>query len=163
MYRQGISIPSYRNIINGYVSVLTRPENAVYFFREVLGCGIQKRPPLQQHPDFALKKGLEHLGVVRDRFLAISDRFAGYQAQWSSVHVDFPLFQRLALPLQVGTAKFPGIKIQDTRMIRLMEILLHGGAQVAGWRATQIHQAVLSRFHLSANGYGAQSTPLSPA
>jgi hypothetical protein len=35
------------------------------------------------------------------------------------VHVDFPLLQRLALPIQVGTAKFPGIKIQDIRMIRL--------------------------------------------
>jgi hypothetical protein len=104
--------------------------------------------------DFGLKKGLEHLGAVRDRFLAITDRFAGYQAQWFNVHVDFPLFQRLALPLQLGTAKFPGIKIQDTRMIRLMEILLHGGAQMAGWRATQIHQAVLTCFHLSANGYG---------
>ena len=103
--------------------------------------------------DFGLKKGLEHLGAVRDRFLAITDRFAGYQAQWFNVHVDFPLLQRLALPIQVGKAKFPGIKIQDTRMIRLMEILLHGGAQVAGWRATQIHQAVLTSFHLSANRY----------
>src|ERR671924_2393774 len=44
--------------------------------------------------DFGLKKGLEHLGAVRDRFLAITDRFAGYQAQWFNVHVDFPLFQR---------------------------------------------------------------------
>jgi len=104
--------------------------------------------------DFGLKKGLEHLGAVRHKFLAITDRFAGYQAQWFNVHVDFPLFQRLALPLQLGTAKFPGIKIQDTRMIRLMEILLHGGAQVAGWRATQIHEAILTRFHLSAHRYG---------
>ncbi len=30
----------------------------------------------------------------------------------------------LALPITVGTAKFPGIKIHDTRMIRLMEVLL---------------------------------------
>ena len=104
--------------------------------------------------DFGLKKGLEHLGAVRDRFLDITDRFAAYQAQWSNVHVDFPLFQRLALPLQVGTAKFPGIKIQDTRMIRLMEILVHGGVQLAGWRAVQIHQAVLTSFHLSAKAYG---------
>jgi hypothetical protein len=55
--------------------------------------------------------------------------------------VDFPLFQRLALPIQVGTAKFPGIKIQDTRMIRLMEVFLHGGTRLAGWRATQVHQS----------------------
>ncbi len=68
--------------------------------------------------------------------------------------MDFPLFQRLALPIQVGTVKFPGIKIQDTRMIRLMEVFLHGGTRLAGWRATQIHQAILTSFHLSANRYG---------
>jgi hypothetical protein len=104
--------------------------------------------------DFKLKKGLDHLGAVREKFLAITDRFAQYQAQWFNVHVDFPLLQRLALPLQVGTTKFPGIKIQDTRMIRLMEVLVHGGAHVAGWRATQIHDAVRTCFHLSAHRYG---------
>jgi hypothetical protein len=104
--------------------------------------------------NFGLKKGLDHLAAVREKFLAITDRFAGYQAQWFNVHVDFPLFQRLALPIQVGTAKFPGIKIQDTRMIRLMEVFLHGGTRLAGWSATQVHQAILSSFQLSANHYG---------
>ena len=28
-----------RIVINGYLSALTRPENAVYFFREVVGVG----------------------------------------------------------------------------------------------------------------------------
>jgi hypothetical protein len=104
--------------------------------------------------NFGLKKGLDHLAAVREKFLAITDRFAGYQAQWFNVHVEFPLFQRLALPIQVGTAKFPGIKIQDTRMIRMMEVFLHGGTRLAGWSATQVHQAILSSFQLSANHYG---------
>ena len=30
--------------------------------------------------DFGLKKGLEHLDAVREKFLAITDRFAGLQA-----------------------------------------------------------------------------------
>jgi hypothetical protein len=106
--------------------------------------------------DFGLKKGLDHLPAVREHFLAITDRFAAYQAQWFNVHVDFPLLQRLARPIQVGTVKFSGIKIQDTRMIRLMEILLHGGTRLAGWRAAQIHQAILTSFHLSANHYELQ-------
>jgi hypothetical protein len=104
--------------------------------------------------DFRLKKGLEHLAAVREKFLAITDRFAGFQAQCLNVHVDFPLLQRLALPIQVGTAKYPGIKIQDTRMIRLMEVLLHGGTTLAGWTTAQIHDAVLTSFQLSAKGYG---------
>jgi hypothetical protein len=104
--------------------------------------------------DFRLKKGLEHLAAVREKFLAITDRFATFQAQCLNVHVEFPLLQRLALPITVGTAKFPGIKIHDTRMIRLMEMMLHGGTTVGGWTAKQIHDALLTAFKLSAAGYG---------
>jgi hypothetical protein len=71
-----------------------------------------------------------------------------------NVHVEFPLLQRLALPIPVGTAKFPGIKIHDTRMIRLMEILLHGGTTVGGWTARQIQDALLAAFQLSVARYG---------
>jgi hypothetical protein len=39
-------------------------------------------------------------------------------------------------------------------MIRLMEVLLHGGTTVGGWTAQQIHQAVLTTFELSAKTYG---------
>src|SRR5207248_5238210 len=60
--------------------------------------------------DFGLKKGLEHLAAVRQKFLLITDRFAAFQAQTLNVHVDFPLLQRLALPVIIGTARFPGIK-----------------------------------------------------
>jgi len=104
--------------------------------------------------DFGLKKGLDHLAPVRAKFLAVTDRFAAAQAQSLNVHVEFPLLQRIALPLTVGTAKLPGIKIHDTRMIRLMEILLHGGTRLAGWRSKQIHQAVLTAYHLSDKRYG---------
>ena len=104
--------------------------------------------------DFGLKKGLEHLDAVRQRFQTITDRFAGFQAQCLNVHVDFPLLQRLALPLTVGSVRYPGIKIHDARIIRLLEVLLHGGNTVGGWTAKQIHSAVLTTFQLSAKTYG---------
>jgi len=104
--------------------------------------------------DFKLKKGLEHLAAVRLKFFQITDRFAAFQAQTLNVHADFPLLQRLALPVTLGTARFPGIKIHDTRMIRLMEVLLHGGTRLAGWRASQIHQAVLTTYALAPSRYG---------
>ena len=63
--------------------------------------------------DFRLKKGLDHLDAVRERFQTITGRFAGFQAQWLNVHVDFPLLQRLALPVTVGAVRYPGIKIHD--------------------------------------------------
>jgi len=104
--------------------------------------------------DFGLKKGLDHLDAVRKRFQIITDRFAGFQAECLNVHVDFPLLQRLALPITIGRVRHPGIKIQDTRMIRLLEVLLHGGNTVGGWTAKQIHQAVLTTFQLSPHTYG---------
>src|SRR6202049_1709183 len=49
--------------------------------------------------DFGLKKGLDHLDAIRTRFQTITDRFADCQAQWLNVHVDFPLLQKIALPV----------------------------------------------------------------
>jgi hypothetical protein len=104
--------------------------------------------------DFGLKKGLDHLDAVRTRFQIITDRFASFQAQSLNVHVDFPLLQRLALPITVGSVRYPGIKIHDPRVIRLLEVLLHGGNTVSGWTARQIHHAVLTTFQLSPKTYG---------
>lgn len=104
--------------------------------------------------DFGLKKGLDHLDAVRKRFQTITDRFAAFQAECLNVHVDFPLLQRLALPVTIGSVRYPGIKIHDTRIIRLLEALLHGGNTVGGWTTKQIHQTVLTTFRLSANAYG---------
>jgi hypothetical protein len=104
--------------------------------------------------DFGLRKGLDHLDAARQTFQAITSRFAGYQAQWLNVHVDFPLLQRIALPITIGSVRYPGIKIHDVRVIRLFEVLLHAGTHVGGWTAKQIHQAVLTTFHLSERAYG---------
>jgi hypothetical protein len=67
------------------------------------------------------------------------------------MHVDFPLFQRLAMPIPSGRTKIPGIKIHETRMVRLMEVLLHGGSQTGGWRTAQIHDAIKSHARNSRN------------
>jgi len=57
------------------------------------------------------------------------NRFVGFEAESLNVHLDFPLFQRMALPVTAGKTKIAGIKIHDARMVRLMEVLLHGGTQ----------------------------------
>jgi len=103
--------------------------------------------------DLGLNKGLKNLAVLRRRLVSITDRFAGFEAQSLNVHVDFPLFQKIALPVTSGKTKIAGIKIHDTRMIRLMEALLHGGTQLNGWRSADIHQAILTAFGLSADTY----------
>ena len=104
--------------------------------------------------DFGLKKGLDNLDAVRQTFKVITSRFAGFQAQWLNVHVDFPLLQRIALPITIGSVRYPGIKIHDRRVIRLLEVLLHGTTHVGGWTAKEIHQSVRTTFGLSEPSYG---------
>jgi hypothetical protein len=96
--------------------------------------------------DLGLNKGLEQLDALRQKLVPATDRLAAFEAELLNVHVDFPLFQRLALPILAGRTKIPGIKIHDTRMMRLMEVLLHGGSQLGGWRTAQIHAAILAAF-----------------
>ena len=103
--------------------------------------------------DFGLRKGLDHLDAVRTTFQVITDRFAGFQAEWLNVHVDFPLLQRLAHPITIGAVRYPGLKIHEPRIIRLFEVLLHGGPQIGGWTARQTHQAVLDTFDRSEKTY----------
>ena len=104
--------------------------------------------------DFGLKKGLDHLDAVRKKFQTITDRFASFQAQCLNVHVDFPLLQRIALPVTIGSIRYPGIKIHDPRIIRLLEALLHNGSTVGGWTAKQIHEAVVTTFQIPLKTYG---------
>jgi hypothetical protein len=104
--------------------------------------------------DFALRKGLQNLNAVRTKFLAITDRFAGLQAQWLNVHVDFPLLQRMALPIVTGSVYYAGIKIHETRIIRLLEVFLHAGNNLGGWSAKHIHQVILQSFQISEKSYG---------
>jgi hypothetical protein len=103
--------------------------------------------------DLGLNKGLKNLEALRRKLVSVTDRFAGFEAQSLNVHVDFPLFQRIALPVTAGKTKIAGIKIHDTRMMRLMEVLLHGGTQLNGWRSADIHQAILTTFGLAADTY----------
>jgi hypothetical protein len=35
----------------------------------------------------------------------------------------------------IGAVRYPGIKIHDPRVIRVLEVLLLGGSQVGGWTA----------------------------
>jgi len=103
--------------------------------------------------DLGLPKGLENLEALRKKLAGITDRFVDFEAQSLNVHVDFPLFQKIALPVPSGKTRIAGIKIHDTRMIRLMEVLLHGGTRLNGWRSADIHQAVLSNFGLFPDKY----------
>jgi len=98
--------------------------------------------------DLRIKKSLDNLDAVRDTSRQILDRFAKIQARVLNSHFDFPLLQRLALPITCGKTRIAGIKIQDTRMIRLMEITMHTGICLNGWTSGMIHGLIAKQFQL---------------
>jgi hypothetical protein len=100
--------------------------------------------------DLGLNKGLKNLEALRRK---LTDRLAGFEAPFLNIHADFPLFQRMALPVIAGKTKIAGIQIHDTRMMRLMEVLLHSGTQLNGSRSADIHQAFLTTFGLAASTF----------
>ncbi len=107
--------------------------------------------------DFGLRKGVEYLGEVRAKFLGVLDRFAGVQAENLNVHGDFSLLTRIALPVVHGQVRTAGIRVQDARMIRLLEVLLHAGVGLGGWTTRQLLEEIQQRFGLSPERYALNS------
>ena len=103
--------------------------------------------------DFGLRKSLDNLDAVRKTLAAATDRLAAFEAEALNVHVDFPLFQRVALPIVIGQVKVPGIKFHDTRMIRLMEVFLHSATKITGWPTAEVYHAILTSFGLKPDNY----------
>ncbi len=83
--------------------------------------------------DFGLNKGLENLDAVRQKLAAVSGRFAAFEAESLRTPMDFPYSSAWRYRSQLGRSRVPGIKIHDTRVPRLMEVLLDGGTQITGW------------------------------
>ena len=128
-------------------------KNAVFRMYEKYATFLRLEALSNNLKDFGQRKSLDNLPAIRKNLAAVTDRFADFEAEALNVHVDFPLFQRLALPIVVGRTKVPGIKIHDTRMIRLMEVLLHAGTKIGGWRTPGIREAILATFSLQPTAY----------
>jgi hypothetical protein len=99
------------------------------------------------------KNAIAQWFIIRLMVVHGSPPIIGILKEHDAVHLDFPLLQRIALPITIGSVRYPGIKIHETRIIRLMEVLLHGGTHVGGWTAKQIHEAVLTTFGFLERGY----------
>ena len=119
--------------------------------------------------DFGLGKSLDNLdAAVRQTLAAVTDHFAAFEATALNVPIDFPLFQRLALAIVSGHTKVPGIKIHDTRMVRLMEALGHGGTRKVALLFVLFHQRVCgplanSLFNQPPDPQSTLTTPLETA
>jgi hypothetical protein len=127
-------------------SFLKQYEKARTFLRQEIVCNNLK--------DFGLKKTLAHWQPMRERFQQITDRFAQAQAQLLNVHGQFDVLARLAKPVIQGKTKVAGIKLENTRLLRLLELLQQGaGGHFRKWTTAHLHEAVLDAYDLKPKDY----------
>jgi hypothetical protein len=105
-------------------------------------------------PDLNLKKDLFDLEEVRTTSHQILDRFAANQSRNLNAHGHFDLLARLAKPVRLGQSKIAGIRLDQVRMMRLLEVLLRRGAgALGGWNTKELRPTILDAFELTARQY----------
>jgi hypothetical protein len=96
---------------------------------------------------------LERLPELRERMLATNTRYLETQAELLASTVDAGDLATLAQPVVVGRRRVPGVKLEDDRVIRLLEGLLHPGTFVADWTTREVHARLLAQHRLAADDY----------
>ena len=105
-------------------------------------------------PDLNLKKSLDGLDQIRKTCQGILDRFAANQTANLNVHGHFDLLARLAKPVPFKKSKIAGIRLDQVRMMRLLQVFLGRGAgSLGGWSGQELRSAILDTFELAPSHY----------
>ena len=96
---------------------------------------------------------LENLPKLVDRMAETNQRFLDAQAELLASTVDQGELTRLAQPVQVGQRRVPGLRLQDDRVLRLLDVLLHPGGLVADWTSRDVLARLLARHRLTEADY----------
>ncbi len=96
---------------------------------------------------------LAHLPELHERMAATNSRYLDTQAELLATTVDGGDLATLAQPVHVGHHRVPGLKLQDDRVLRLLEGLLHPGTFVADWSSREVHTRLLARHRLTEAEY----------
>jgi hypothetical protein len=103
--------------------------------------------------DLGIGRHLENLPALHERMRATNTRYLEAQAELLASTVDAGDLATLARPVQVGARRVPGLKLQDDRVIRLLEGLLHPGTFVADWTSREVHARLLARHRVPEAAY----------
>ncbi len=103
--------------------------------------------------DLGIGRHLEHLPELHQRLLAVQMRELEAQAELLTSTVDAGDWATLAQPVHIGGRRVPGLKLEDDRVIRLLEGLLHPGTFVADWTTGEVHGRLLARHRLAEADY----------
>jgi hypothetical protein len=103
--------------------------------------------------DVGIGRRLDNLPALQERMLATNRRYLDAQAEVLASTVDAGALASLARPVRVGARRVPGVKIEDDRVVRLLEVLLHPGTFVADWTSREVHTRLLRRHRLAEAEY----------
>jgi len=103
--------------------------------------------------DLGVGRRLESLPTPHERMRATNARYLEAQAALLASTVDGGALASLARPVLVGARRVPGLKLEDDRVIRLLEALLPPGTFVADWTPRAVHARLLARHRLAAADY----------
>ena len=96
---------------------------------------------------------LDNLPKLVERMAATNRRFLDAQAELLACTVDQGELARLAQPIQVGKRRVPGLRLQDDRVLRLLDALLDPGSFVADWTSRDVLARLLGRHRLTETDY----------
>ncbi len=104
--------------------------------------------------DFGLRKTLRYWDEIRTPFQQVTDRWVETQAQHLNVHGQLDVVARLAKPVIQGNTKVAGIKLEHTRLMRLMEVLLQkANGNLRTWNMAKLHRTILDQFAIKPADY----------
>ncbi len=103
--------------------------------------------------DLGIGRRLENLPTLHERMRVTNTRYLEAQADLLASTGDGGELASLARPVVVGARRVPGLKLEDDRVIRRLEVLLHPGTFVADWTTREVHARLLARHRLTEVDY----------
>ena len=96
---------------------------------------------------------LQNLPTLEDKMQTTTDRYLEQQAELLDSTIDTGALAKLAKPVQRARRRVPGIKINDDRVLRLLETLLYTGGLLDNWTTRDLLKRVCERHRISEDDY----------
>lgn len=96
---------------------------------------------------------LENLPALNDKLRTATDRYLEQQVELLDSTVDTGALAELAKPVQQARRRVPGIKLNDDRLLRLVETLLYSGSLLGDWTTHDLLERVCARHRLDEENY----------
>ncbi|MDE3075917.1 MAG: hypothetical protein KGJ86_10860 [Chloroflexota bacterium] len=101
----------------------------------------------------AVKRGLECLPTLVEKMAGAARRYLDLHADLLDSTVDTGELARLAQSTWRGQRRIPGLRLQDDRVLRLLNVLLQPAGCITGWTIADLNARVLAHCRLSPEEY----------